>query len=739
MTINKGGNDIHVEIIEQSHHGSSVDQYHPHRITPSPFAPEHDSRDGSIGQNVANSTNQDPPEKEIAIFALRLAVLEKAASGLGTLAFVWATVVLLGGFAFALTRRDFWFVTVILVVEGARIYSRSGELEWQHRSTWNIATAGSSVRGAMKTSSHFFVSVVKACLHPLSSNQKNSHINSRQQLPETPGQSSNTQRTWNSVNVPLISFRGRVFMLKYVSRVLVWLQVGLAVGSMALSLIQLTNQQFGRQDDVPTNRDTALNLFYGLALADDLLFLLEKLYWIWKMDLVSFAGDLVVSSSPDEQLMGAQILKRFITNKQFADETLRKVGTSGKTIEKLVEMLSWKNTTEAEIRLLAAEIVSKVSQKTKFSLRVAGIPGSMEAIASLLQIGSFSNNQNEPTSSGLPSRVIEFTRATPNLLQNDHAAESQIKLVKRALQVVKLLVATKGNTGNRLRKKISENVFMLSNIREILKYGESHVILQKLSSDILASLAMDEEATERIASTGGVIKLLLASFFKLEVSEDRSLCEDAGEALAMLTLKSEKSCNLVLRESDILKRLIEALKGPPLCLHASRILRNLCAYAAPESSSRLYLVTEALPIVLQATSNATEKQLEVSIGLLIEACKFMEPAKFNEELDQAGITQFQLVERLISILREYIYPDIKVPRVRRFVIELAIWLMRSSSLYRELFKNVEMKVLLESVAETTSEVENFHVFSGSVGLSQHSSTLVALVDEALEVLHIKQP
>ena len=47
---------------------------------------------------------------------------------LGALGFIWATVVLLGGFAITLERVDFWCVTVILLVEGARIFSRQGLL-----------------------------------------------------------------------------------------------------------------------------------------------------------------------------------------------------------------------------------------------------------------------------------------------------------------------------------------------------------------------------------------------------------------------------------------------------------------------------------------------------------------------------------------------------------------------------------------------------------------------------------
>lgn len=90
----------------------------------------------STANSVSSTTSA--PEKKLTLFALQLAVLEKAATGLGTLGFIWATVVLLGGFAITLEKTDFWFITIILVVEGTRIFSRSHELEWQHQATWSI-------------------------------------------------------------------------------------------------------------------------------------------------------------------------------------------------------------------------------------------------------------------------------------------------------------------------------------------------------------------------------------------------------------------------------------------------------------------------------------------------------------------------------------------------------------------------------------------------------------------------
>ena len=97
------------------------------------------------------------------------------------------------------------------------------------------------------------------------------------------------------------------------------------------------------------------------------------------MDMVSFAMELLGSSYPYEQLIGARILR------QFAEDTLEKIGINLPVIERLVEMLNWKDVQEEEIRRSAAEILSKLAGKIQNSLKVSGITGAMELILSLLQ------------------------------------------------------------------------------------------------------------------------------------------------------------------------------------------------------------------------------------------------------------------------------------------------------------------------------------------------------------------
>ncbi|GAA0148335.1 hypothetical protein LIER_07808 [Lithospermum erythrorhizon] len=148
------------------------------------------------------------PEKKLTLLALRLAKLEKTATMLGTLGFVWATVVLLGGFAITLDGTDFWFITTILLIEVARIFSRSHELEWQHHSTWSITVVGINSFRAIRTGSHYIAMIVRKICKPLSAVSKASHHNTelKQEARKKWDQQRTLTRTWSSSEVPLLPY-----------------------------------------------------------------------------------------------------------------------------------------------------------------------------------------------------------------------------------------------------------------------------------------------------------------------------------------------------------------------------------------------------------------------------------------------------------------------------------------------------------------------------------------------------
>ncbi|KAL3727416.1 hypothetical protein ACJRO7_032185 [Eucalyptus globulus] len=768
------------------------------------------------------------PEKKLTLFAVHLAVLEKIATGLGTLGFIWATVVLLGGFASTLDKTDFWFITIILSIEGARIFSRSHELEWQHQSTWSIADAGISSFRALRSSSRALVESVKDMLSPVSSATRKQSQHSRNISKTTDATNITEQKLrrkptwiWTSSEVPIIPYAGRVFLSRNVSKILYWLQLLSAIACIVLSLMKLIKHNFGdiaKRDTDERNRKAALCIFYALALAEALVLLTEKLYWEWKvvickllegvneecnlgasgmnstrrffydsysrcingsifdglgMDMVTFAMDLLSSNSPQEQLIGARILRQFSTKERFSDGTLQKMGTTLPVIERLVEILNWKHPHEEEIRLSAAEIVSKLAGKKQNSLRVAGIPAAMESISSLLQTNrSLSSTADEigerkivfdqedyghwtfinlgllilkklahdhdncgkiGNTRGLLSKMIDFTHADERILKDSTVTTSQVLIVKRSLKVIKMLASTTGTTGKNLRREISEIVFTISNIRDILRHGEKQPELQKLGIEILTSLAQDNEATECIGGTGGVLKELLNIFFQGVQEEQRDVRIVAGEALAMLVFESRSNCRRILK-FNVVERLLEALEIPLLHVNAGRILRNLCTYSGPESFNQLKGVTAAAPTVLKAILSGEGKLQEVMVGLAVHAFKFMTAEESTALFKREGLREAKLACTLVEILRSHRNPHVKVPRMRRFAIELAIWMMREKSTNVQIFRDLGMEEELEGVMDTTSELESFNIFSGTIGLSKHSTTIHSLVETALMLL-----
>ncbi|KAL6901852.1 hypothetical protein ACP4OV_004728 [Aristida adscensionis] len=699
---------------------------------PTLFEPQKSVMTPQIRAAVDDDGDVAPPERRLTELALQLAVLEKAASRLGTLGFIWATVVLLGGFAITLGRTDFWCITTLLLIEGARILGRSHELEWQHETT------------------------------------------------------SRPPVSWAA---------GQVFY---------WLQLLSASACVALSLVRLAHQHYGGSAEARTNRRSALDIFYGLALAEALLFLVEKSLWEWRvghgrllecvardchlttacgaaavrrffydsysrclngsifaglhMDLVSYADDLLTAGSHDEQRLGAGILVALAESDRYADATLRKIGTSAPTIERLIEMLSWKNASEKDVRRSAAVVVSMLTGKKLNALRVTGIPGAIESVASLLYADldelsllglnilnklahDHDNCDKIGKTRGLLDKIISYSSIGNGLAPAPPPTEMRLKAVKQSLRVVKRLASTTGNTGRLLRRELSDIVFTVSNVREILQQrdGKGRSELQQLAIEILTNLAMDEEAREMIGETGGVVGELVAMFLpSTEVLGDQpvdAVRVEAGEALAMLSLESRSNCGVIIMAcGGGLERLVEALSDPAVIIGAARVLRNLCSYAGEEWQLLLRGVTAGATKVLRSIMVEKTKLLNISLGLAAQMLRFMEPGEFRASLATACVTDAALARTLVQTLREYSRPSMDVPRIRLYTVELAIAMMRADGRFVKLFVELGMEGELLRVAGTTSGVECFNVFCGSVGLSRRAVGVCSLVDSALEIM-----
>ncbi|KAL6842038.1 hypothetical protein ACP4OV_028017 [Aristida adscensionis] len=738
------------------------------------------------------------PERRLTLLALRLAVLEKAASGLGALGFIWATVVLLGGFAITLERVDFWSVTAILLVEGARIFSRSHELEWQHQATWSLAAAGRSSARLLARSFRLVFS-------------------RRRSAAATAKAAAAAASPW-----PWAGWSWS-FLSGHVGRAFYWLQLASATACVALSAARLARQDFGDAVDARTNRRSALDIFYGLALAEALLFLAEKAAWEWevshwrllervaaecglaggapglvairrffydaysrcidgsifdglRMDLVSFAEELIVGGSHDEQRVGVGILVSVAASPRLGDAALRRVGTSPAVVERLVEMLGWSSAAEAGARASAALVVSKLASKKRNALRVAGVPGAIESVSSLLYADDeecnllglliikklardHDNCSKIGNARGLLDKIIDFSAvgaASPwSPLSPSSSATatttatlltpSRAKAVQRSLQVIKMLTETTGSTGKQLRREVAEIVFTVSNIRAVLQHAGAHVELRRLGAEVLTRLAMDADARERIGGTGGVVALLLDMLLRPgEATGGEAARAEAGEALAMLALESPRNCERILRAgAATVGRLVDALGDDAAGVGAARVLTNLCAYTRHGGDGGWFPELRAAArggaaTALRRVAAVDEaRPLEVWLGLAAQLVRLMGPGELGHHLAGAGVSEAELVGRLVGVLASYACPSIRAPRIRRFAVELVVAVLRTAAGSPEVAATMAaagMARELRRVAETTSELECFHVFSGSAGLSRHAVGLAALVDTALRLI-----
>ena len=728
------------------------------------------------------------PERRLTLLALRLAVLEKAASGLGALGFIWATVVLLGGFAITLERVDFWSVTAILLVEGARIFSRSHELEWQHQATWSLAAAG---RSSARLVARSFRRLAFFC-----GTGTGKAVSGGGRRRGGWAWTAWWPRSWSWS-----------FLSSHVGRLFYWLQLASATACVALSGVRLARQDFGDAADARTNRRSALDIFYGLALAEALLFLAEKAAWEWevshgrllervaaecrlagapglvairrffydaysrcvegsifdglRMDLVSFAEELIVGGSRDEQRIGVGILVNVAAaSPPLGDDALRRVGTSPAVVERLVEMLGWTGADERGARASAALVVSKLASKKRNALRVAGVLGAIESVSSLLHAADeecnllglliikklardHDNCSKIGNARGLLDKIIDFSviggGASPaSSPATGPLTASRAKAVQRSLQVIKMLAETTGSTGKQLRREVAEIVFTVSNIRAVLQHAPAG--LRRLGAEVLTRLAMDADARERIGGTGGVVAILLDMFLRPGASGEAARVE-AGEALAMLALESPRNCERILRAgggASAVDRLVDALEDAAIGVGAGRVLTNLCAYAGGSGGRfrQLRRPTRGAAAALRCVAAADEaKPLEVSLGLAAQLVRLMGPRELAGHLAAAGVSEAGLARRLVGVLAAHACPSIRAPRVRRFAVELVIALLRAAApAMAEPMAAAGMGAELRRVAETTSELECFHVFSGSAGLSRHAVGLAVLVDAALELM-----
>ncbi|KAJ7544973.1 hypothetical protein O6H91_09G101100 [Diphasiastrum complanatum] len=774
-------------------------------------------------QDTKRSNSGRAPEQQLTRLALQLGVLEKTASQLGMLAFVWATVVLLGGFIVAIRPYDFWVVSAILITEGARVFSRSHELEWEHAAARSISIHDRIQKVSSmvytKSSSAFHMtevtlrSLLARCRHGERKHDKMKH--QPQFVVQITLPADNSKRTWSRAAIPVLPL-AKLFTARRISRLLYYLQLLSAAVCIGLSVSRsFVDHKLDKANPIQNLRP-ALLIFYSLAVAEASVFLIERAYWEFEinfkkllvkvhaschlhpsdlimvkqffydvystclkgsvfdgldMDLVEYSIEKLHSDNASEQVGSVRTLAVLVEEEEFADDAIRRIETTPLVLPRLLEMITWKKEAEKDIRLAAAKIIARLAENDSNRFRIVAIPGALEGITSLLvsrkivvqeaeaykkKLASdglkllglqiLKNLAEEDTNlvrmggpHGLLPMIVSFIEVQSIAEFNREEDKIDVDILITSLEVLRLLATSTGLCGKALREIIAEAVFLLGNLRDILNFGGSHPILQEHAVEIVKSLALDEMLKENIGRTGGIFSSLLTLFLQRESKGDgkrRRLRVRAGEAIKLLVVRHSKNCHRLLtlgglsdsrRQSNILKRLTELFpQEPEVGLSALDIVRSICKYGINETE-RADIVALS-PSLLEKAFEETGKMQEATLGLASRITSHLQAHEYNDIYTQKFNREI-LLARIMSLIRNLKLSN-DLPKTRRYTVELVTALMIQDEFFLDEFRKADLESHLQRILETTSEVENFYTFSGTLGLNRHTHTMEELVEIA---------
>ncbi|CAO2205724.1 unnamed protein product [Urochloa humidicola] len=456
-----------------------------------------------------------------------VAFLEWAGNTVGTVAFIWATVVLLGGFCSLLSRMDFWFSAIMIFVEGSRVFIRNDASvnQWLFGSTtafrWeNLSSPGALDLHAAKAWAVMIGISLELSFYMLFSVLAGVLI-------------ANLQIPAAFLQVLLSIMRLRSLLGHHhhdyrplpqdaspnlVPSIVVFFVMDLCQGSSyilatILGLISIFCRIWLVRD-LKFEKEwaaKAINLYHRQAYqARTVKGLLssEK----FTPSLPSFAIECLGSTSSETQNVGLRILDTFL--KQWDPESKRELiaeitSTSKKAVPTLIDMLVSTAPGDTDIRMFAASIIIELTDTVKISF----FPGMVKLISSLIDakkqdvINSGSQSISHPGMVKLPPidtdslEISDFPsvkKMISSLLDANNQQESQSNGVPE-------------NNGGGVIDSRSQSICTLDeanllHLRLFPLLGMS--ILQRLASDHDSCREMVEEATYVTTRTIGLISNL---------------------------------------------------------------------------------------------------------------------------------------------------------------------------------------------------------------------------------------
>ncbi|XP_048546537.1 uncharacterized protein LOC125525574 [Triticum urartu] len=192
---------------------------------------------------------------------------------------------------------------------------------------------------------------------------------------------------------------------------------------------------------------------------------------------------------------------------------------------------------------------------------------------------------------------------TSDLLhQIDHDEWSSI--VEGSLKVIIRLVAATGQTGTKLRSKISSSKEAISTMERILECDKCNEKLQKHAIQVLTFLYMDTSLILENANREKFIEMLLVDIMTDDNKDKKDRGLTTAPALMALCSKTETGARSIIMANDnvVNSLAIMILEKGSFQFTAAKILKSLCIHHANDDASHKRLkkvMRDVVPKVLE--------------------------------------------------------------------------------------------------------------------------------------------
>ncbi|CAL5009984.1 unnamed protein product [Urochloa decumbens] len=602
---------------------------------------------------------------------LCIALLEWAGNAIGTLAFLWATVVLLGGFSSFLRRTDFWFATVMIFIEGSRslVHELEFKEEWgakavnlYHRQAYQARTE----RGLFPSERHT-PSLTSFAIESLGSSSSEIKVVGLRVL-------HNFFDRWDSE-----SKKELITEITYTHK------------KAVPSLIDMLGSTVARHQHMRLLAATITNELSGSLKISDYPGMLKMVSSLLDADKTQDSVLNHVSENDGGDDIEHQLFEKIIFMRRILFYTL---GLS------ILEKLSCDPDNCAEITKDATNIVTKIVELTSYLIEEAN-SGESETQQKIIVCDSALKFVRRLAIKGrkIGAKFRQVLSENPFLLNTLYRImdleDCQPELWETVIDIIAKLALDEaprqdiGSTQSIIRK-LMHAFFRPDDVNSSSNNDNS---LQMTAGEALVNLT--------IMSTDNCWAILT-------VQPGHNLIENLSSML-----ENEYGC-------------IAANLLHNLCANSRDKLIDLGANVHLES---------ALRKVMQIIRDGEGKQLEAALCVASQIGYVIREYFAQMLESETDAAAEELVKKLVDTLESNREPCLEYPRLRRVLVEVVIAIVDLCPRYTNIFREKGVKDALDMVKGTPSRFEKYRVFLDGEGLVAESITMRDLVDKAKRLIH----